>query len=598
MSRQLFGNKMVPEQRIVSVLLPNKEQLEVIIGVKATVQHLNNQVYDMLKIRENHFLGLSVVQNDEYIFMDLEQKLSKYFPKEWKKENSKNDERFGTPFIVCLRVQYYVENGKVISDKKARHFYYCQLKEQVLHSHCTSKEEAYFLLTAYALQADLGNYKKNVHTGNYFEPQDYFPQWVISKRGCEYILKHVPKMHREQRGLTPKEGMLRFIKEACLLEDVPVHYYRLQKDKKEEHPSVVLGLTLKGMHIYQEIHNARHLLYDFPWSNIGKLTFLGKKFEIQLDGLPSAQKLIYYTDCPFRSKHLLQLLSNSHRLYMNIQPMLKQIRKMEETEDKKRYRESYISDAFEMDLERLDAHSHSSGSSRGSGRNKRLSRQSTISHGSSHTSGIEADSRYRMSAEMAVDEPLSVEPVHSTVKSSSSMMSRGSSHTSGIGSSSKDRTENNEEEVTINDPLEVSQSKKWIEGESVDNPLFEQDYLQGINNETIVSLCDSLVKLQGQSVVSLSQASQSKPRNSTDRHSQSLDDVRLYQQQPSLCSALSSDTSQSYTFGCIHEDKDNQSCYTYSTAECNTKSTFYGKRSMNCLSLDLLGDEQLMEFVV
>lgn len=155
-----------------------------------------------------------------------------------------------------------------------------------------------------------------------------------------------------------------------------------------------------------------------------------------------------------------------------------------------------------------------------------------------------------------------------------------------------------EEEVLINDPLEVSQSNKWIEGESVDYPLIEQDYLQGINNETIVSLCDSLVKLRGQSAVSLSQASQSKPRNSTDRHSQSLDDVRLYQQQPPLCSALSSDASQSYTFGCIHEDKDSQSCYTYSTAECNTKSTFYGKRSMNCLSLDLLRDEQLMEFVV
>ncbi|XP_069786919.1 FERM domain-containing protein 6-like isoform X2 [Narcine bancroftii] len=583
MSRQLFGNKMMPDQRTVSVLLPNKEQLEVLVGVKATVQLLYNQVCDMLKIRDNRFLGLSVIQNNEHIFMDFEQKLNKYFPKEWKKES---DEKLSAPFTVSLRVQYYVENGKVISDKKARHFYYCQLKEQVLNSCCTTKEEVYFLLTAYALQADLGNHRKKVHTGNYFEPRSYFPQWVINKRGCEYILKHVPKMHREQRGLTPKEGILRFIKEACLLEDVPVHFYRLQKDKKEEHPSVVLGLTLKGMHIYQELHNTRQLLYDFPWSNIGKLTFLGKKFEIQPDGLPSARKLIYYTSCPFHSKHLLQLLSNSHRLSMNIQPMLKQIRKMEETEDKKHYRESYISDAFEMDLERLDAHSFGSESSQGSGRNKQLSRQSTVSHGSSHTSGIEADSRYRMSAEMAVDEPLFIE----SVKSCSSIMSRGSSHTSGIGSSSKDRTENNE------DSLEIFQSNKLIEGESVDYPFLEQDYQQGINKETTLS--DPLVKLRGQSVDSLSQASQSKPRNSADRHSQSLDDVRLYQQQPPLCSALTSDTSQSYTFGCIYEDKDSQFCYTYSTADCNTKSTFYGKRSMNCLSLDLLGEEQLMEFVV
>lgn len=49
-------------------------------------------------------------------------------------------------------------------------------------SHCNHKEEIYFLLAAYGLQADLGNYKEKVHAGKYFEPQAYFPQWV-SVRG-------------------------------------------------------------------------------------------------------------------------------------------------------------------------------------------------------------------------------------------------------------------------------------------------------------------------------------------------------------------------------------------------------------------------------
>ncbi|XP_007899698.2 FERM domain-containing protein 6 [Callorhinchus milii] len=606
MSKQIFPPKVTLERRSISVLLSNKERLEVLVGIKATGQELHNQVCELLKIKDAHFFGISVVKNNEHIFMDLEQKLTKYFPKEWKKEINKNHEKFGSPYVVSFRVQYYVENGKVISDKIARHFYYLQLKDQVLRSRCTSKEEVYFLLAAYALQADLGNYKEKVYAGKYFEPQKYFPEWVINKRGRDYILKHAPEVHREQNGLTAKEALLRFIKEACLLEDVPVHYYRLQKDKKEEAPSVVLGLTLKGMLIYQESHNVQHLLYDFPWSNVGKLTFLGKKFEIQPDGLPSAQKLVYYTGCPFRSKHLLQLLSNSHRLYMNIQPVLRQIRKREETEEKKRYRESYVSDPFEMDLEHLDKNSYGSGSSRGSVRNKRFSRQSTVSHGSSHTSGIEADSRHRMSVEMAVDEPFSIEPVHSPVKSCSSMNSHGSSHTSGIESGSKDRakedSEDDEVEVPVDGPLEIQQNDEFIEGESVDYPLLNypllvKDHWQD-SNGTAVNLSDPLVKLRGQSAYSLSQVAQSKLRNSTDRHSQSLDDVRLYKQQPPLGSTLSSDTSQSYTFGYIHEDKDSQFCYTYSTADCKTKSTFYGKRSMNCLSLDLLGEEQLLEFIV
>lgn len=48
----------------------------------------------------------------------------------------------------------------------------------MLHSQCVLREEAYFLLTAFALQADLGDFKRNKHYGKYFEPEAYFPAWV------------------------------------------------------------------------------------------------------------------------------------------------------------------------------------------------------------------------------------------------------------------------------------------------------------------------------------------------------------------------------------------------------------------------------------
>ncbi|TFK07156.1 UDP-glucose:glycoprotein glucosyltransferase 1 [Platysternon megacephalum] len=515
----------------------------------------------------------------------------------------------------------------------ARHLYYCHLKEQVLRSRCLHKEEIYFLLAAYGLQADLGNYTENVHVGKYFEPQAYFPQWIIAKRGSDYILKHAPEMHQEQQGLTAKDAILKFIKESCLLEDVPVHYYRLQKDKKEDRPTVVLGLTLKGIHIYQEVNHVSQLLYDFPWSHIGKLAFLGKKFEIQPDGLPSARKLVYYTGCPFRSRHLLQLLSNSHRLFLNIQPVLKQIRKLEEAEEKKRYRESYISDTLEMDLDPSDKHSHGSGSSGGSRRNNRLSRQSTGSHGSSHTSGIEADSRHRMSVEMSVDEPFGIDRVHRKEKSCSSTVSYGSS---GIDSGGKGRAEDDSqddevelavdepEEVPVDEPVERNRLEEAAEGESVSSLALDALCCQALKQKPLSVVQVTLIKMRGQSVESLHQVRgnsrlvdltvnigpnsaliytavrQPKDRSCADQHSQSLDDIRLYKHRhPPLSSTLSSDTSHSYTFGCALEDKlANYGCV-YSTADCKTKSALYGKRSMNCLSLDLLGEDQLPEeFVV
>ncbi|XP_040455195.1 FERM domain-containing protein 1 isoform X2 [Falco naumanni] len=566
MSRALLAGRMQPESRSVCVFLPTREQLSLAVGVKATGQELFQQVCDLVKIKEPHFFGLSIVKNNEYVFIDLEQKLSKYFSKEWKKETTKGTEKFSPPFVAFFRVQYYVENGRVISDKVARQLYYCHLKEQVLMSRCNHKEEIYFLLAAYSLQADLGNYREKVHAGKYFEPQAYFPQWIIAKRGSDYILKHAPEMHREQQGLSAKEAVLKFIKESCLLEDVPVHFYRLQKDKKEDRPTVILGLTLRGMHIYQEVNHVRQLLYDFPWSHIGKLAFLGKKFEIQPDGLPSARKLVYYTGCPFRSRHLLQLLSNSHRLFLNIQPVLKQIRKLEEAEEKKRYRESYISDTLDMDLDPCDKNSRGSGSSGGSRRDNRLSRQSTGSHGSSHTSGIEADSRHRVSVEMSVDEPFSIDRVHRKEKSCSSTISYGSS---GIDSGSKGRAEDDSQD-------------------------------DAINQESLSVVQVTLIKMRGQSVESLHQVRSPKSRSCADQHSQSLDDIRLYKHRhPPLSATLSSDTSHSYTFGCSLEDKLSIYGCVYSTADCKTKSALYGKRSMNCLSLDLLGEDQLPEeFVV
>uniref|UniRef100_A0A6I8NYT1 FERM domain-containing protein n=1 Tax=Ornithorhynchus anatinus TaxID=9258 RepID=A0A6I8NYT1_ORNAN len=316
------------------------------------------------------------------------------------------------PFIAFFRVQYYVENGRVITDKASRHLYYCHLKDQVLRSQCPHKEEIYFLLAAYSLQADLGNYRAAAHGGKYFEPHAYFPQWIISKRGSPYLLQHAPEVHRDQRGLTAREAELRFIQEACLLDDVPVHLFKLRKDKKEERPTVALGLTLNGIHIYEEVGRVRQLVCDFPWSHVGKLAFLGKKFEISPDGLPSARKLVFYTGCPVRSRHLLQLLSSSHQLFLHLQPLLRKLRQIEEAEEKKHYRESYISDT--PDGDQSSPGSVDSGGAEGGGLTRRRRSRSPPqldscrgSARSRRSSGSEAGSGQRPSGEMSVDGPSS-----------------------------------------------------------------------------------------------------------------------------------------------------------------------------------------------
>ncbi|ETE72837.1 FERM domain-containing protein 6, partial [Ophiophagus hannah] len=558
------------DRRSVCIFLPNDDSLNIIINVKILCHELLVQVCDLLRLKDGHLFGLSVIQNNEHIYMELSQKLYKYCPKEWKKEASKGIDQFGPPMIIHFRVQYYVENGRLISDRTARYYYYWHLRKQVLRSQCMLREEAYFLLAAFALQADLGNFKRNKHFGKYFEPEAYFPAWVVAKRGKDYILKHIPIMHKDQCALTASEAHLKYIKEAVRLDDVAVHYYRLYKDKKEIDASLSLGLTTKGIQIFQNVNSERQLLYDFPWTNVGKLVFVGKRFEILPDGLPSARKLTYYTGCPLRSRHLLQLLSNSHRLYMNLQPLLRQIRKLEENEEKKQYRESYISDALDLDMDQLEKRSRASGSSSGSVKHKRLSRHSTASHSSSHTSGIETDPKPR---ERGTEEDFMVAAVHRQLRACSSMTSHGSSHTSGVESSEKERLE---EDSSQEDGLVVKE----------------------VNSSTSSS-SETVVKLRGQSIDSLPQSICQKPRTSTDRHSLSLDDIRLYQKDFLRLASLCQETAQSYTFGCGHElAEDSLYCNGCLAQQCiNIQNAFPVKRTSKYFSLDLT-HEDVPEFVV
>ncbi|XP_077588218.1 FERM domain-containing protein 6 [Stigmatopora nigra] len=594
------NNKAMQDRRCVCVFLPNDDTLNVIVNVKTLCQELLVQVCDLLRLKDCHLFGLSVIQNNEHIYMELDQKLSKYCPKEWKKEASKGIDQFGPPMIIHFRAQYYVENGRLISDRAARYYYYWHLRKQVLVSQCIQREEAYFLLAAFALQADLGNFKRNKHFGKYFEPEAYFPPWVITKRGRDYILRHIPNMHKDQFALTASEAHLKYIKECAQLDDVTVHYYKLFKDKKEVEASLTLGLTLRGIQIFQNVGSVRQLLYDFPWTNVGKLVFVGKKFEILPDGLPSARKLIYYTGCPARSRHLLQLLSNSHRLYMNLQPVLKQVRRLEEHEEKKQYRESYISDALDLDMDHLDKRSRASGSSAGSGsRHKRLSRHSTASHGSSHTSGIEADS-------IRVTHPT---PRGALRTCGSSTASHGSSRTSGVESGGgKERILDDDEiEMLVDDPKDYEElSETSLHQElcihiTEDMLTMSPDHNNGLSGLVVKdvgsstsSSSETVVKMRGQSIESLPQTSTCrKPSSSGDRHSQSLDDVRLYQKDCLQWAELCQDTAHSYTFGCAQELSDGGGGAYQSLADQCAGI----KRTSKYFSLDLTGDD-VPEFVV
>uniref|UniRef100_A0A3P9MKF0 FERM domain-containing protein n=1 Tax=Oryzias latipes TaxID=8090 RepID=A0A3P9MKF0_ORYLA len=561
---------LTKHKRTVCVLLPNKEQLDITVGINATGQDVFSRVTEHLGINDLHFFGLTVVKDNEHIFLDLEEKLVEYFSKEWKQEPGKVSQKRLFTLVLFLKIQFYVENGILISEKKAQRLYFSALRERVLRSECRQQEEVYFQLAGYALQADFGDYllsREGAEVKSYFAPKHYFPPWIVAKRGENYLLCHGPKVHQELWGMSTRDAILCFIRDSCQLEDVPVTFYRLQKDKKEDRRTTLLGLTLWGMQVYQEVNNTRQLLYDFPWSSVGRLTFLGKKFEIQPDGLPSARKLVYYTGSSFRSRHLLLHLSGSHQLYLKLQPALKHLRQLEDSKEKQYYRESYISDELDLDPP-------------GSESSPGLSRHSTSS------SGIEADTRqHSICAEMTSSE----EEQHGE-RCLSSEASQDSSCTSEFITGCKTQTEEEirtsfgeSKEVLVDDPDQMFHLADLLEGMSVDCAEFYSKSLLQENKES-APLDNS--KNDGE----LSSRETFKEKLKSDF--QPLPPTRLG-------GTLPPDSSKNYTFDFPDAINSNLLAEKSSSplVQCPSKPSFYGRRSTNCLSLDLLGDDSFQEFI-
>ncbi|XP_026132307.1 FERM domain-containing protein 6 isoform X1 [Carassius auratus] len=327
---------MKNQSRCLCVILPNNTELSLTVGLKDRGQDVFEQLFERLGTSDLTFFGLSVVKDSQPLFLDLGHKLSLYLPKSWRKNTSKEK------VILSLKVQYFVENVQLILNRDTRQLYYAEVKGRVLRSECFEQEGLYFQLAAYALQADLGDCEENFA---YFSPQGFFPFWIVQKHGNDYILKHTPALHRELKGMSSSEAASLFIQEAFTLSDVPLTIYRLSKEKKKTQGCVLVGVTSTGLQI-SEVLNGK--VYDFPWPSIHSITFQGRKFDIRADGL-FEKKLVLYSLSVLHAKNLLQHVRNSHRLHLNIKPLVMKLK-----EKNGRHREMYITDGADLVFEDSD----------------------------------------------------------------------------------------------------------------------------------------------------------------------------------------------------------------------------------------------------
>lgn len=327
-------------KRQVCVLLPNKQHLECTVEVKARGQDVLDNVSKQLEISQQQIFGLAVLRGNEYIFLDLEQKLVKYFGKGWKRGSEM------VPFILFLRVQYYVDSGLLIQSSRVLQLYYTELRQKVLRSQSCHQEALFFQLASSALQAEVGDLElgENGKHKHYFLPEDYFPSWLIKRRGRDYLLQHCPALHEELRGVSHREAVLEFVKLANTVEDAPLTLYRMRQGRKELKSSILFGVAPNGVCIYQDVEGKCCLWFELSWTEMERITFQGSRFEIRAIGSLCLPKLAFYSQSAFHSKHVLKHLRDSHHFNINVRDAVSYVRQLENLQASHLYKEAYICD--------------------------------------------------------------------------------------------------------------------------------------------------------------------------------------------------------------------------------------------------------------
>uniref|UniRef100_A0A3B3I2F9 FERM C-terminal PH-like domain-containing protein n=1 Tax=Oryzias latipes TaxID=8090 RepID=A0A3B3I2F9_ORYLA len=207
---------------------------------------------------------------------------------------------------------------------RVQQLYYAELRQKLLLSQSHHEEALFFLLAALALQAEVGDHRETNDEDfhHYFLPEDYFPSWLIKRRGRDYVLQNVGLLHAELRGEASSRAVLRFIREANRLQDAALTLYRMR----------------------QEINGIHQILLDFSWNDIDSLTFQGSKFEIVSSASLCIPKLVYHSPSAFHSKHILMHIRDSHRLHFSTREAAIYVQHLEDMEAGCCYRESYICD--------------------------------------------------------------------------------------------------------------------------------------------------------------------------------------------------------------------------------------------------------------
>ncbi|XP_020613015.1 tyrosine-protein phosphatase non-receptor type 21-like [Orbicella faveolata] len=154
------------------------------------------------------------------------------------------------------------------------HFYYLQLKGQILEGSLSCEKDTAVLLASYSVQAEIGDHDAERFT-SFVENKTLFPSNVTTIHFKEVLEQQVAELCQHHRGLTSEEAQLEYILITQQLEGYGDEYY----PAKDKDGSVILvGASFVGI-VVRHPHGLPPVC--FRWPDIVRISHNKKYFCIE-----------------------------------------------------------------------------------------------------------------------------------------------------------------------------------------------------------------------------------------------------------------------------------------------------------------------------
>ncbi|CAD5206142.1 unnamed protein product [Bursaphelenchus okinawaensis] len=313
------------EETFLFVKLLNGQKVELNCRSDALVGNIFDTVVAHLNLSENSFFGLAILEDNEYFFLENEQRLEKFAPSGWRLA-LKTGSRYS--FMLFLRFKFYPKRNDFVKTAQASHNLYIQLRQNILDGTLQLNRNQLLEAGSFALQAEFGD--KPDHVNNYFELDGYIPKSMLARMKPEdtHNLKDaILRLHATKKSLRSKESEAEFIELCQSLPTYGAHFYLVHKFKPSNknpvdarfraHQWVVI--MPQGIGIAKETQiGTKQINSVHEWHMIRTLQYDGKRFLLATMENNIAVDHVFYLEHFTKSRYLVKFAAEQHKFMLRM----------------------------------------------------------------------------------------------------------------------------------------------------------------------------------------------------------------------------------------------------------------------------------------